>query len=428
MDGRHLADLRAPRAVLRYRPRPMVELSLPEARRLALASQSFSPARPKSVGRRELLRLVQRLGALQIDSVNVLIRSHYLPAFARLGAYARADLDALAWESHDLFEYWGHEASLLPVELWPLLRWRMERARRGEMWGGIARFGRERAAYVEEVFREVGARGPIAASSLEQGGKRGGKWWGWADGKRAMECLFWSGRVTASTRRNFERLYDLPERVLPPELLAAPVPPEDEAQRRLLVRASRALGIATARDLGDYFRIRPTLAKARIGELVELGELEPARVQGWREPAFLARGLRVAPSFEGLRALVSPFDSLIWERSRTERLFGFHFRLEFYVPAPKRVHGYYVMPFLLGDRLVGRVDLKAERSESTLLVHAAYPEKDVDGSEAATALAAQLRELADWLSLERIRIGRRGALATPLRRALEPASRARRTR
>lgn len=403
----------------------MLDLSLDEARRLALAAQGFSATRPRSVGPRELLGLVRRLHALQIDSVNVLVRSHYLPAFARLGAYRREDLDALAWGSRELFEYWGHEASIMPVELWPLLQWRMRRAERGEMWGGIARFGRERADYVEEIYREVAARGPLPASALEKGGARAGKWWGWADGKRALEWLFWTGRITSASRKNFERQYALPEQVLPAEILASPVPPEDEAQRRLLALAGAALGVATARDLADYFRIRPVLAKPRIQELVELGLLEPAKVEGWRDPAFVAKGAGSAPSADGATTLISPFDSLVWERSRTERLFGFRYRLEFYVPAEKRVYGYYVAPLLLNGRLVARVDLKADRPGSALLVHAAWPEPVVDLAEVADALATELRRLADWLGLERIQIGRRGALATPLRRALQPGGRPR---
>lgn len=403
-------------------------LSLSEARRIALAAQGFCDPRPEVAGPRHLRRVFDRVGVIQIDSVNVLVRSHYLPGFSRLGGYPAALLNQAAWGTgkRALFEYWGHEASLLPVDLHPLLRWRMERAARGEgLYGGLARFMVDRRDYLEGVLAEVAARGALGASELSEPGVSAGSWWGWSDGKRALECLFWAGLVTTAGRRGFERLYDLPGRVLPAAVLTRPTPPEDEAQRGLLRIAARALGVATEADLRDYFRLDAADAKCRVAELVEAGELVPVTVKGWTQPAYRHPDARCPRRVEA-QALLSPFDSLIWERARTERLFGFRFRLEIYTPAHKREHGYYVLPFLLGDRLVARVDLKADRAAGTLLVHAAHGEPHADPTATAAALADQVRRLASWLGLERVRVGERGDLSTPLRsagteRAPEPA-------
>jgi uncharacterized protein YcaQ len=371
-----------------------------------------------------------RIGLLQIDSVNVLARAHYLPLLARLGPYATSVLDEAAWgprRRRRLFEYWAHEASLLPVESQPLLRWRMERAARGEgIYSGLARFGRERRDYVEAVLAEVGARGALAASELSSGGRAQGSWWGWSDGKRALEWLFWAGLVTTATRRGaFERVYDLSARVLPPAVLAAPTPPAEEAQRALLRIAAGALGVATERDLRDYFRLEPAETRARIAEMEEAGDLLPVRVEGWDRPAWIDPGAagRI-PRRIGARALLAPFDPVVWERARAERLFGFRYRIEIYTPAPRREYGYYVLPFLLGDRLVGRVDLKADRAGGRLLVHAAHAEPGADHARVAGALAAALSEMAGWLGLRAVLAGDRGDLSRALRSALaaEPAS------
>ncbi len=396
----------------------MVELSIADARALALRAQGFTEPRP--VGRvdlRHLRRLFARLRLIQIDSVNVLVRSHYLPAFSRLGAYPRGLLDRLAYERRELFEYWGHEASLMQMELYPLMRPRMERAKRGELWGSIVRFARENAAYVESVYEEVRARGPMPASGLSEKGVRGKGWWDWAPGKSALEWLFWIGRVTATRRSNFERVYDVAERVIPSDIFHVPMPSEEDADRELLAISAPALGVATAKDLADYFRIKPAAAKPRIAELVEEGRLLPARVEGWEQPAFMDPAAR-APRRVDSRALVSPFDSLVWERARTHRLFDFHYRIEIYTPSHKRVHGYYVVPFLLGDALVGRVDLKADRKTGTLLAHAAHLEHGRDARAVAGPLADELRLMAEWLGLERVRTGARGNLARTLRGAL----------
>jgi uncharacterized protein YcaQ len=299
----------------------------------------------------------------------------------------------------------------------PLFRWRMARAA-NEAWGTIRRIGRERPGYVEAVLEEVRDRGPIAASELEEERpRRSGPWWDWHDAKRALEWLFYSGRVTAAGRRGFERLYDLPERVLPAAVLQAPTPPEPEAQRELLRIAARALGVGTERDLRDYFRLEVGEARARIAELVETGELLPVTVEGWRQRAYLDPAARM-PRRVPARALLSPFDSLVWERDRTERLFGMQFRLEIYVPAERRVHGYYVLPLLLGESLVARVDLKADRAAGVLRAQAAWAQDGHVPGAVAEALSAELRSMAAWLGLDRVEAVDRGDLAPALRRAL----------
>jgi uncharacterized protein YcaQ len=397
---------------------PRERFSASEARRIALAAQGFGRDRSGPVSPTDFKKLTRRLGVLQMDSVNVLVRSHYLPAFSRLGAYAPALLDTAAYNGRrrHLFEYWGHEASLLPVELYKYFRWRMTAAEQLErVWGNIARTKRERADLVDRVFQQVEARGPIASSDLEGPRERSGPWWGWSEGKLALEYLFWSGAITTAGRRNFERVYDLPERVLPQAALDGPVPDRADAQRELMRLAIRALGIATEPDLRDYFRLSPADSKARLAELVEEGAILPVSVDGWAAQAYLDPNARLPRRIDA-QCLVSPFDSLIWERSRTERLWGFRFRLEFYVPGPKRVHGYYVMPFLLDDRLVGRVDLKADRATGTLKVLAAFGEPGIDANEVAAALYETSRELAAWLGLSSIAVFPQGDLAETLRR------------
>ena len=393
-------------------------LSHAEARRVALAAQGFADPRPAgAVDARHVRRVLDRVGLLQIDSVNVLVRSHYLPLHARLGSYPTALLDRLAYaRRRSFFEYWGHEASLLPLALQPLMRWRMDRAWRGiGTYGSLARFWAEKADYVRRVLAEVTDRGPIAAGDLSDRSRGEGGWWGWSDGKYALEFLFWAGRVTTATRRNFERLYDLPERVLPADLLAMETPDEADAQRQLMRLAARALGVATERDLRDYFRLPVADARQRLAELAEAGELLPVRVEGWDRPAFLERDARL-PRRVSAAALLSPFDSLIWERDRTERLFDFHYRIALYTPAHRRTHGYYVLPFLLGDRLVARIDLKSDRAAGRLLVLASHAEAGVDPGVVAEPLHRELTALAGWLGLGGLTIGPRGDLAPALTR------------
>lgn len=395
------------------------KMSLAAARRVALAAQGFAEPRPPGkVDRRHLRRLFERVGVVQIDSVNVVARSHELPLFARLGPHPRNWLVA---ETHagELFEYWGHEASFLPVALQPLFRHRMEAARQGAAWNGLVRFAREKPALVEAVWEEVAQRGPLAAGELSIGGEgRKGPWWGWNDAKLAVEYLFWCGRLSARRRPNFEREYATPEAILPAAVLAVPTPPEDEAQRELLTIAARCLGVATASDLADYFRLNVPRARPRIAELVEAGVIVPTRVEGWKDTAYLWPAARQPRKVEAC-ALVSPFDSLVWERDRAERLFDFRYRLEFYTPAPKRQFGYYVMPFVLGEAIVARVDLKADRAAGVLRAHAAYPEAHADPAQVAEPLAAELRTLSQWLGLGDVDVGQRGDLAPALAAALQ---------
>jgi uncharacterized protein YcaQ len=379
-------------------------LRLSEARRIALAAQLFGKPPPSRAGRAAVLSTVRGLGLVQIDSVNVLVRSHYLPAFSRLGAYDRSLLDALAYRRpRGLFEYWGHEASLLPIETYPLLRWRMARARDGRgMWSSIAAFGREQAAAVKRLRETIAANGPMSASDFESS-KGSGGWWGWSDVKRGLEYLFWSGVITTSSRRSsFERVYDLMERVLPANVYDAPEMTEHDAQRQLVRIALRAFGVATEADLRDYFRLAPADAKARVDELVEAGEALQVTVEGWKQPAYLDPARSIPRRIEA-SALLSPFDALVWHRPRTTRLFDFEYRLEIYTPARKRVHGYYVLPYLLDEELVARADLKADRAASTLLVNAVHYEPNAARPLVTPRLHDDLEALAAWLGLSAVK-------------------------
>ena len=383
-------------------------LSLAQARRLALVAQGFARPPRGAIGVSQLRAQIGRLGVLQIDSVNALVRSHYLPSFSRLGHYDSRLLDELAWgrpKRRGLFEYWGHEASLLPLELYPALRWRMRRAADGQgVYKELARFGRERRDVIARVLQAVRERGALGAGSLSTRTERAGPWWDWSAEKLALEWLFAAGEVTVAGRRGFERRYDLPERVIPAAQLDHPEPGEAEAQRQLLLRAADALGVAAERDLRDYFRLDAPDSKLRLAELVEAGELLPVRVEGWKVPAY-CRGEPSIPRRVEASALLSPFDSLIWERERTERLFGFRYRLEFYTPPARRVYGYYVLPFLHHERLLARVDLRSERAQGRLAVHAVHLEEAVLGEEALLALAGELRALAQWLGLGDVWLG-----------------------
>jgi uncharacterized protein YcaQ len=391
-------------------------LSIAEARRIALAAQLFqpSPKPPKNV--LALAAIVRALGALQIDSVNVLVRSHYLPLFSRCGPYARELLEQAAYEPdrRELFEYWGHEASFLPIESYPLFRWRMDRARCGEgTWGRMKKFVSEHQAAVASVRAQIQERGPLGAGEIA-GAKRGpGGWWGWSETKEILEWLFWTGEVTTARRRNFERLYDLADRVLPADVLQREITKED-SQRQLLSIAAKALGVATVRDLRDYFRIPTADAAHRLRELVEEGTLVPMTVEGWKQAAYRHRNAK-RPRATGATALLSPFDSLIWERQRTEQLFGFHYRLEIYTPAHKRQHGYYVLPLLHEGRLVGRLDLKSDREHGRLLVRGGSLETGVRESDVLEPLRAELNSLATWLGFEGVTIAsKRGSLMKAL--------------
>jgi uncharacterized protein YcaQ len=390
-------------------------LSHKQARRIALAAQGFADSRPETPTRRHLTAAIERLALLQIDSVNVVSRSHYLPLFSRLGAYPRSLLEDLAWgRKPALFEYWGHEASLMPLDLQPLLRWRMEDARNGVgVWKGVARFLAEHRPFIDKALTAIHERGPLSAGELELGERGQGGWWGWSEAKRATECLFWAGELTTATRRGtFERVYDLPENVLPKAIWSAPTPSRDEAHRILLRRAARALGVATERDLRDYFRMGLADARRGVAELVESGDLTLVEVEGWDQPAYLAPDVR-RPRKITATALLSPFDNLIWFRERAERLFDVRIRLEIYTPAHKRTHGYYVLPFLQGEAITARVDLKADRKAGLLRVLSAHREPAANAATAA-ALAAELRLMAAWLGLAGVAVAASGDLSSAL--------------
>jgi uncharacterized protein len=392
------------------------------ARRAALAAQGFADARPPGAPtRRHLARLLARIRLLQLDSVNVAVRAHYMPVFSRLGPYDPGLVDDAAW-THSarrprmLVEYWAHEASLLPVADWPLL---LSGAKRVGWWRHYEALADREPGLVDELLAAVKELGPVGAGTLETAlgagtaRPKGATWWARSDIKRICEYLFGTGALTTGARVHFQRLYDLPERVLPPEVLAAhPADPEASA-RALMLRAADALGVATEPDLRDYYRLGPAQSQQAVAELLEAGVLERVDVRGWRHPAYRLPGTRV-PRRVTARALLSPFDPLIWERARTERIFGFRYRIEIYTPPPKRVYGYFVLPFLLDGHLVGRVDLKADRESGTLLVQAAHVESDFDATEVAAALAAELELMATWLELDRVVSVGRGDLAPAL--------------
>jgi hypothetical protein len=377
-------------------------LSLKTARRIALAAQGFGVPRPANVTRAHLARTIDRLGLHQIDSVNVLARAHYLPAFSRLGTYDRALLDEAAWgpkRRRRLFEYWAHEASLLPLDLHPLLRWRMAQAARGERgWPALRAFAHERRPEAEAMLDRLRAEGPLGASDFDHGKSRTG-WWEWGHTKQALEFLFWSGRITTLTRRgSFERVYDLMERVIPPAIMALPTPAPADAHKALVEIAARAMGVATMADLRDYFRLDLEDNRRAVESLVEEGRLLPVSVEGWRQPAFLHPEARQPRRILG-QALLVPFDPLIWERACTERLFGFRYRIEIYTPAHKRQHGYYVLPFLMDGALVARVDLKSDRQAGVLRVQKTTYEESAP-PETRERLAAELGLMAGWLGLD----------------------------
>ncbi len=382
-----------------------------QARRIALGAQGFTTPRPTGrIDVRHFRRVLDRVGLLQLDSVNVLERSHYLPMFSRLGPYDRAAFDRWTALSGELFEYWGHEASLIPVDRYPAFRFRM-----GEMkpWGSVRRLLDERPGYIEDVLGQVAARGPLTTADLEDAGERGGPWWGYAPGKHALEWLFASGRVTAYRSPSFGRRDDLPDRVVPTSVLEGPPLDRIEAYRTLLVDATRHHGIGTAADLADYHRLHKPSARPILEDLAAEGAVTPVTVKGWRHPAYLHPDVAVPRRAAGT-ALLSPFDSLIWNRDRVERIFGFRYRIEIYVPKEQREYGYYVLPFLLDGDLAARVDLKADRKTRRLLVQAAHLEPGHDASRVAPPLVTEIQAMASWLELDEVVVVEHGDLARSL--------------
>jgi len=373
-------------------------LSIADARALALAAQGFDTARPKTKAtQRHVDALISRLGVIQIDSVNVLVRSQELPLFSRLGNHNRNAIPK-ATEQQKIFEYWGHEAAHLPVEIHPLFRWKMEAARLGKAkhWG-LTSFYDDNKAFVRRMLKHVEKNGPTTSRELSTRTEKKGTWWDWDEAKVALEYLFLTGQLMSRGRgTDFARIYDTPERVLTPKILNAPTPSEHDARKQLLVRSAIAQGVATASDLADYYRQKPTTVKPLITELVEEGELHAVVVDGWTEKAFVHRSAK-PPKQLHATALLSPFDSLVWCRPRNERLFNFHYRIEIYTPKEKRKFGYYVLPFMMNGQMVGRVDLKADRANSKLLVHSVHTEKGIKRSEINDALNNELHTMASWL-------------------------------
>jgi uncharacterized protein len=405
-------------------------LSADAARRTALGAQGFTDARPGGeVSRRHLRRVLDRVRLLQLDSVNVAVRAHYMPLFSRLGPYPMDLVDEAAWTHRArrprlLVEYWAHEASLLPVEDWPLFRWRM-RAYEAKYAHRYSSLLKRAPGLFDDVLAAVKELGPIGAGALEdelglahsRAKKAPGGWWNRSDVKHACEWLFATGELTTGTRRSFQRLYELPERVLPPEVLSAPPVSDEEAARRLMLGAAEAHGIGTEPDLRDYYRLPPERSKAALFDLVEQDLVEAVTVKGWQHQAYRHVDARTPRRVQG-RALLCPFDPLIWRRERTERIFDFHYRIEIYVPEPKRVYGYYVFPFLLDGELVGRVDLKTDRATGVLRARGVFAEPGVDLKRVAHELAAELRTMAEWLDLDTVTAGPNGNMVKEVTREL----------
>jgi uncharacterized protein len=388
-------------------------LSRLQARRIALAAQGFLDPRHTTPTMRTFSRTLARTGVLQIDSVNVLQRAHYMPLFSRMGPYDPNLLTRAAEKQpRRIVEYWAHVAAFMPVELWPHMRHRMLRYREQQHEWMIMR---EKPALADSLLAEVREGGPATARDLDDGLPRAKENWGWnwSDTKRALEYLFYVGELTVARRNSaFERVYDVPERVIPPHILDQPTPSDLDAHMELVRRAAISHGVGTESCLRDYFRMHHAAARPAISALVDAGELLPVRVEGWDKPAYLHRDARV-PRTVRARAVLSPFDPVVWERARTEHLFGFRYRIEIYVPEPQRVHGYYVLPFLLGEHLVGRVDLKSDRKAGVLIVKGAFAEPHAP-EETADELAAELQSLAGWLGLDSVLVEARGDLAPAL--------------
>lgn len=399
-------------------PHQSPDLSNAEARRIALAAQGFATSRNSGTEPTldHLRRVIDHIGLVQIDTVNVLSRAHYMPFYSRLGPYENRLADDLAYEHRELYEYWGHAATFVPMRLYPVLKHRMTRQRRAK-W--LRQIEDEHPGFLNQVFAEVQERGPISVSDLEDSGGRTGPWWGLSNGKMALEWHFDSGTIGVHSRKNFTRYYDIPERFIPDEHLNATPLTEQEANRELLLLSAKHHGIGTRADLADYYRIKMPKARPALAELVASGELQEVNVEGWDSPAYKLPETDVPTEHIGAHSLVSPFDSLIWFRDRTERMFGMRYRIEIYVPEKQRQYGYYVFPFLMDEELVARVDLKADRQNGKLLVQSAHLEEGRNAVAVSAALAEELATLARWLGLKRIVVGRKGDLVSDLRKAVK---------
>ena len=400
-------------------PRPQ-RLSISQARRIALAAQGFTdPAPGGRVDRRHLRRVMGRLKLLQLDSVPVVVRTQYLPPFSRLGCYASSLLDRIAYRDDEWFEAWAHEASLLPVIDEPLLRWQKQRAEQGDTWKNLADLARSDPDYVAEVLAQV-AEGPLTAGELVDPRRRDGQWWGSRSlGSIALDWLFRIGAVGIRRRGNFVKEFDLLERIVPAEVLARPTPTVEEAQRALLLRSAEALGVGTATDLIDYYRLPVREGRARLVELVEAGTVRTVEVEGWTEPAYMQPDARLPRSVDALTVL-SPFDPIVWNRVRALRLWSFDYRIEIYVPAAKRVYGYYVLPVLDGEQLVARLDVKTDRAGGYLQVLGAFAEPDADHGALAERLRPRLKELARFVGVDGVSYGARGDLMAALGPSARP--------
>jgi uncharacterized protein YcaQ len=399
-----------------------LSLSKQEAKRIAIRAQGLAEGRssensgnPTTLD--DVSRTIRKMGLLQIDSVNVCVRSHYMPLFSRLGTYDMDLLDRLAYQEKSVFETWAHVASFVPVEHHRLFRQKMANH---EPRHRVARLIEEQPGFLEKALEQVRKHGTMTASELDGAGKRQSPWWGYTSGKVAMEWHFATGELSVTHRKNFARYYDLTERVIPADHLNGNTPSVEESHREMMRIAVNAHGVGTVADLADYYRIKKADAKARLSELVEEGDVQRVSVEGWsQDEEVFAPGKIASHGPTSARALLTPFDPLVWDRDRIERLFDFFYRIEIYVPEKDRQYGYYVYPFVLGEDLVARVDLKADREKGVLRVKGAFVEDSPDRDYVAANLADELRLMAGWLGLKRVGTGRKGNLMPALRSVLK---------
>jgi len=393
----------------------MRRISLDAARRIALGAQGFNDQKPTGrVDVRHFRKVMNTLGLVQLDSVNVCVRTHYMPFYARLGPYEQDGLDAWLNTSGENFEYWAHEAAVLPVDRFPLWRWKMQEMK---PWRRASALLEAHPELLDDVLRQVQERGPITVTDLDAPAARTEAWWGYGPGKVALEVLFADGKITALRTGNFQRLYDLPDRAIPPNILDEPKIDRDDAYRQLIVAGTKHHGIGSLHDIADYFRLNIPTARPFFAQLATEGLIEEVEVAGWKGPVYVDPDAVRPRSISGT-TLLSPFDPVVWYRERAERLFNFRYRIEIYVPEPKRVFGYYVLPLMVDGHLVGRVDLKADRKNAALLVRSAFREEGTDEGAVASALGAELERFAGWLGLTSIDLADKGNLMSALRKSL----------